>query len=351
MSRKGNKLIILLISLIFSLLIGALIFTMCGYSPVSAYMAIFRGGLGNRSAVINSLSQMTIIAFMGLAYIIAIKAGICNIGLEGQMFVGAIVAAVAGVYIKGLPQILHLLVVFVLSTAAAGVWGMLISTLKLKFGANEIITAIMLNFIAEYFTSYLVNGPMKVEGTVAQSEKVKASAQLPNLVDTPQLTSGIVIFIVLTILMYWIMKYTKFGFELRVTGENALAANTGGISSGKVMTSAMFISGAIAGAAGVIIVVGMNGRFIDGFSPGFGWDGVAVASLAGLSIIGNIFSAFLFGVLRAGATVVNRTASIPYDFIVVIQAFIVLLLGCPKLSEDLIAKVRKLAGRREKKDE
>ncbi len=343
MSKKsGNKILVLGISLFISLLVGAVIFAICGYSPLSAYAAIFKGGLGSRSALINSLSQTMIIAFMGLAYIVAIRAGICNIGLEGQMYVGAIAAAVAGVYMRGLPGVIHIPLVMLAAIVCGGLWGMLVAVLKIKFGANEIITAIMLNFIAENFTSYLVSGPMKVEGTVAQSEQIQNSARLPNLVETPRLSSGIFIFLVLTILMYLVMKYTKYGFEIRVNGENALAAETGGISSAKTMESAMFISGAIAGIGGAVIVAGVNGRFIDGFSPGFGWDGVAVASLAGLSMIGNIFSALLFGVLRSGATVVSRTARIPYDFIVVIQAFIVLLLGCPQLSESLYAKFRKV---------
>lgn len=258
------------------------------------------------------------------------------------MYVGAIAAAVAGVYMRGIPGMIHIPLVILAAIACGGLWGMLVAVLKIQFGANEIITAIMLNFIAENFTSYLVSGPMKVEGTVAQSEQIQNSARLPNLVETPRLSSGIFIFLALTILMYLVMKYTKYGFEIRVNGENALAAETGGISSAKTMESAMFISGAIAGIGGAVIVAGVNGRFIEGFSPGFGWDGVAVASLAGLSMIGNIFSALLFGVLKSGATVVSRTARIPYDFIVVIQAFIVLLLGCPQLSESLYEKFRKV---------
>lgn len=349
--KRGNQLLILITSLFISLVIGGVIFAMCGYSPVSAYIAIFRGGLGTPAAIINSLSQTMTIAFMGLAYIVAIRAGICNIGLEGQMYVGAIVATIAGVYIKGLPAVIHIPLVLILAIVASGLYGALIALLKIKFGANEIITAIMLNFIMENFTSYLVNGPIKVEGTVAQSDKVQESARLFNLVEIPQLSSGILIFVLLTAIMFWVMKYTKFGFKVRVTGENAMAAETGGISSAKIMTAAVFISGAIAGLAGAIIVIGVNGRFIDGFSAGYGWDGIAVASLAGLNMVGNMFSAFLFGVLKAGATVVNRTARIPYDFIVVIQAFVVLLLGCPKLSEELFMKLKGLLRRKEKRNE
>ena len=347
---RENKVFALLISLCISLLIGGIIFSLCGYSPVSAYAAIFAGGLGSGSAVINSLSQAMPIAFMGLAYIISMRAGLCNIGLEGQMYVGALAAVLAGVYIPGIPAVLHIPLILIVAIAASGLYGSLIAVLKIRFGANEIITAIMLNFIMEYFTSYLVNGPLKVEGTVAQSDRVRDSAILPNLVDTPQLSSGVLIFIALTFLIYFVVKYTKFGFEIRVTGENPLAAETGGIYADRIMTGAMFISGAIAGLAGAVMIIGVNGRFIDGFSSGYGWDGIAVASLAGLNIIGNIFSALLFGVLKAGAMVVSRTASIPYDFIVVIQAVIVLLLGCPRLSGELQDGLRKLFVRKEKKE-
>ena len=342
---KSKKFVVIVLALFISLLVGAVIFSMCGYSPISAYEAIFKGGLGNKSAVINSLSQAMIIAFMGLAYIISIRVGVCNIGLEGQMYVGAIVATIFGAYIKGLPLVIHLPLVLAMAIIASGLYGSLIAFLKIRFGADEIITAIMLNFIMEYFTSYLVNGPLKVAGTVAQSEKVRDSATLFYLVKTPKLSSGILIFAVLTMLMFFVMKYTKFGYQIRVTGENKLAAETGGIAVGKVMIMAVFISGAIAGLGGAVIVLGVNGRFIDGFSSGYGWDGIAVASLAGLSIIGNIFSALLLGILKAGATVVNRTAKIPYDFIVVIQAIIVLTLGCPRLFEGIFRFVENKIGK------
>ena len=349
-NKKGIRLFILVLSLGLSLLVGAIIFAACGYSPFSVYSAIFNGGIGSFSAIVSSLSQTMIIAFMGLAYIIAIRAGICNIGLEGQMYAGAITAAVVGVSFSGLTKAIHLPVVILLSVLTAGLYGVVIALLKIRFGANEIITAIMLNFCMENFTSYLVSGPLKMEGTVAQTEKIQESAQLANLVETPQLSSGILIFVVLTGVFFIIMKYTKWGYEVRVTGENIYAAETGGIKSAKIMMLSMFISGAIAGLAGAVIVTGVNGRFVEGFSSGYGWDGIAVASLAGLSILGNMFSALLFGILKAGAMVVNRTASIPYDFIVVIQACIVLMLGCPKLSERLFDKIAKIAERRKLHD-
>lgn len=345
-NNRTIRVFALLLSLVLSLLVGAVIFAVCGYSPASVYVAIFKGGLGSFSAIISSLSQTMTIAFMGLAYIVAIRAGICNIGLEGQMYAGAIVSAIVGVSVTGIPAVIHLPLVMLAAVTAAGIYGALIAVLKLKFGANEIITAIMLNFIMENFTAYLVSGPLKMEGTVAQTEQVQPTARLVNLIDIPQLSSGIIIFVLLTFLLFWVLKYTRFGYEIRVTGENTFAAETGGICASAKMTTAMFLSGAVAGLAGAIIVTGVNGRFVEGFSSGYGWDGIAVASLAGMSIIGNMFSALLFGVLKAGAMVVNRTAGIPYDFIVVIQAFIVLMLGCPRLSAELLEKIKKIAGRK-----
>lgn len=352
--KQGSrtKVILLFVSLLISLLIGAAVFSICGYSPVSAYAAIIRGGLGSQSAFINSLSQAMPIAFMGLAYIVAAKAGIINIGLEGQMYAGAMAAAVAGAYIKGIPMFLHILLVFISAAVAAGIWGMLIAGLKVKFGANEVITAIMLNFIMENFTSYLANGPLKSPGAVAQTERVLESAKLWDLVEVPQLSSGILVVTLITVFIFYYMRNTKAGYEMRVTGHNPYAARTNGISVNMRLIQAMFISGAIAGAAGAVMVIGVNGRFVDGFSAGYGWDGIAVASLAGLSIFGNLLSALLFGVLRAGATVVNRTARIPYDFILIIQAVIVLMLACPRLTESLVGTVGNIAAKlgRRKKD-
>lgn len=347
--ESKNRIKVLSVSLCISLLIGGAVFAICGYSPFSAYAAIIKGGLGSVSAFSNSLSQAMPISFMGLAYIVAAKVGVINIGLEGQMYAGAMAAAITGAYITGIPAGLHLLLVFAAGAAAAGVWGMLIAGLKVKFGANEVITAIMLNFIMENFTSYLANGPLKSPGTVAQTEKIQDSAKLWDLVEVPQLSSGILVIVIITLFSFIFFKKTKVGFEMRVTGSNAYAARTNGISVNKRMVEAMFFSGAIAGVAGTVMVIGVNGRFVEGFSAGYGWDGIAVASLAGLSVIGNLFSALLFGVLRAGAIVVNRTARIPYDFILIIQAVIVLMLACPRLTEyivNLFGKVFKGLGRR-----
>lgn len=347
--RTNNKLILLCVSLTISFLIGGIIFWGCGYSPVSAYAAILKGGLGNKSAFINSLSQAMPIAFMGLAYIVASKAGIINIGLEGQMYAGAMAAAIAGVCFSHLPRVLHLLAVFLFTIITSGTWGMLIAGLKIKFGANEVITAIMLNFIMENFTSYLANGPLKSPGTVAQTERVLESAKLWNLIETPQLSSGILIVLFITILMFIFMRNTRIGYEMRVIGQNYDAARTAGIPVSQRLVQVMFMSGAIAGLAGAVMVVGVNGRFVEGFSSGYGWDGVAVASLAGLSIFGNLLSALLFGVLRAGASMVNRTARIPYDFILVIQAVMILMLACPRLTETLVQAMGRVLNRRERR--
>jgi len=332
-----KKTLYLLMSLGLALLLGTLLLYVTGHDPILAYRMILRGSFGSRNAVLDSLSQATPIILTGLAFVVALKSGIVNIGAEGQLFAGAMAAAVVGHYVQGLPAFIHIPLAILAACVAGGLCGALIAFLKVRFGAHAVITAIMLNHIIINLMSYLVNFPLMAYGaTMGQTERIQETARLPIL--TQRLSIGILMALVVPVIMWFMFRYTQAGFEMQVTGKNLDAANTAGIRSGRRMIQALFISGAIAGLAGAIEILGSLHTFIDRFSPGYGFDGIAVAFLSGVSFIGVIFSGIFFGALTAGSFEMSIFARIPFDFAMVIQAMVIMLVAAPRLAEYIFSR-------------
>jgi len=337
LGASAKKTLYLLMSLAIALLLGTLLMYVTGHNPALAYRMILRGSFGSRNAVLNSLTQATPIILTGLAFVVALKSGIVNIGAEGQLFAGAMAAALVGHYVQGLPAFIHIPLAILAACVAGGLCGSLIAFLKVRFGAHAVITAIMLNHIIINFMSYLVNFPLMAYGAVmGQTEMIQDTARLPLL--TGRLSIGIVIAVIVPITMWFMFRYTQTGFEMQVTGKNLDAANTAGIRSGRRMIQALFISGAIAGLAGAIEILGSLHTFIDRFSPGYGFDGIAVAFLSGVSFIGVIFSGIFFGALTAGSFEMSIFARIPFDFAMVIQAMVIMLVAAPRLAEYIFSR-------------
>ena len=337
LTAQVKKILYLLLSLAIALFLGGILFYATGHDAIHAFGHIIQGAVGSRIAILNSLIQATPIIFTGLAFVVAIKSGIVNIGAEGQMYAGALAAALVGHYLQGVPAIIHIPAAIAAALVAGGLCGSLIAFLKVRFGAHAVITAIMLNHIIINFFSYLVNFPLLAYGSpVGRTEIIQDSARLPIL--TGRLNIGIIFAFIVPILVWIFFKYTKTGFEMQVTGKSIDAANTAGIKTGRRMIQALFMSGAIAGLAGAVEILGSLGTFIDRFSPGYGFDGIAVAFLSGLSSIGVIFSGLFFGALTAGSFRMNIVARIPFDFAMVIQAMVIMLVATPKLAEYIVSR-------------
>lgn len=324
------------VSLLLAMVISGVVMAVCGYNPFEAFGAIFAGAFQSQSGLAQTFTQATPLIFTGLAFTLAKKTTLINLGVEGQLLFGAMAAAVLGTVDLGLPTFLHLPLTLVAGMAVGGLFAALVGLLKVKFGSNEVIATIMLNEIAKLFCSYLVNGPFKAEGAVSQTVKVLPTAMLPRIMAKYQLTFAIVLAVLACIAVKFFMERTVKGFEIRCVGMGSVAAETAGINVGKMMIAAMFLSGAIAGLAGACHVTGVDRRFIEGFSPGYGFDGIAVAALAGENPIGVIFAGVIFGALRSGAMVLNRTTNIPTDFINVIQALVVILVAAPLLVKEIL---------------
>ena len=334
-----------ILSLLIAIVISGVIMAVCGYNPIEAFGAILAGSFGSQRAIVQTLTQATPLIFTGLAFAFAKKASLINLGAEGQLYMGALASAAVGMLDLGLPMALHLPLAVAAGDGrrggaagwrARGLYAGLVGVLKVKFGSNEVIATVMLNSIATYLVDYLLNGPMLAENSsVAQTERVLETAQLPRIFQQYQLTIAILLAVAACILVKLFMDRTALGYEIRAVGLNPDAAETAGISKAKVTIVALCISGCIAGLAGASHVLGVDRRLINGFSNDYGFSGISVAALAADSPVGVIFAGIVFGALRAGTMELNRTTSIPVEFVNVIQAMVVILVAAPLLVKEL----------------
>lgn len=320
-----------LIAILGAFIVGGILVALSGESAFEVFQALWKGSFGSVNSLATTLSKAIPLIFTGLGVAVAYRCGLFNIGAEGQLHIGAMVATLIAIWLTGLPKILMLPVVILSGGAAGMAWGGAAGFLKAKFGTHEVIVTIMLNYIAIFFTSYLANGPFKAEGPVSQTEIVPEAAQLAAIVPKTQLSTGLFLAILVSYLVYVFLWKTPWGFEIRAVGENPTSAEAGGISIYKNTIFAMALSGGIASLAGVTEVLGVYGRFIEGFSPEFGFTGIAVAILGRNHPVGVILSAVLFGALSAGALQMDRVTDVSGSMVVIIQGLVILFVAAPEL--------------------
>jgi len=329
-----------IIAVIAAFLIGAIILLVTGYSPLEAYGTMLFGAFGDIYGIGQTLTQATPILFTALAFVLAFKCGLFNLGAEGQLIIGGFFAAVVGISFAGLPIFLHLPFAVLAGAFGGAIWGLVPAVLKAKLGAHEVITTMMLSYVALYVTSYFVNYPLKAPGPVAQTIPIQPSAELPRLLPVTQLSAAFILSIAAAAATAYLLERTTIGYEVRAIGLNPAAAQNAGINTKKMIVLAMVLSGAIAGIGGAGEILGVHRRFIDGFSPGYGWDGLAVALIGGLNPIGSIVAAILFGAIRSGGISMNVSTGVPLDLITVLQGLVVLFVAAPKI----IGYIRKKGG-------
>ena len=217
-----------ILSLLIAIVISGVIMAVCGYNPIEAFGAILAGSFGSQRAIVQTLTQATPLIFTGLAFAFAKKASLINLGAEGQLYMGALASAAVGMLDLGLPMALHLPLAVAAGMAAGGLYAGLLGVLKVKFGSNEVIATVMLNSIATYLVDYLLNGPMLAENSsVAQTERVLETAQLPRIFQQYQLTIAILLAVAACILVKLFMDRTALGYEIRAVGLNSTGAVAG----------------------------------------------------------------------------------------------------------------------------
>jgi simple sugar transport system permease protein len=342
-SGKGRKSDILfsLIAMVCSFIMAGVIILCIGRSPLEAYAALFQGAFGSISSIANTLCKSVPLMFTGLAVSFAMKGGLLNVGAEGQLYIGAFSSVAVALSFPGLPGFILLPAAILTGCLGGAVWGGIVGLLKAKRGVNEVIVTLMMNYIAILFTSYLVNGPFKAKGMVPQTEAIPVGASLPKLIPRTQLTVALIIAVIVVYLAYLFLRKTSWGYEIRAVGENSCAAEAAGINITKNIILTMAISGGIAALAGISEALGTYGRFIDKFSPSFGFTGIAIAVLGRGNPLGTIITAILFGAMDAGSMRMNRVAGISGSMVSVIQGLVILFIAAPQIFRVLFAGRRK----------
>jgi simple sugar transport system permease protein len=314
-----------LIAVALALLIGAGLIAAWGVSPLKAYAALVDGAFGNRNSIAETLLRSVPLTFAGLGVAIAFRGGAFNVGAEGQLFVGATAATFAGIELAGAPVAFVLAVMVIAAFVAGAAWSGLAGVLKLGFGASELITTIMLNYVAIYLVSYLLHGPLQDPNSyLPQTVPLPRAIAPPVLIAKTRLHAGFLLGLLAVLLAHLALWHTTFGFRLRVAGLNPRAARNAGISATGVTLSAFLLSGGLAGLAGLMEVVGVQHRMIENLSPGYGYTAIIVALLGQTNPIGVLAAAILFAALQVGATTMESGAGVPSTLATILQGLVVL---------------------------
>ena len=317
------------ITIALALIAGGLILELSGKDALDTYRVLFEWGLGTERARANSLLAATPLIFTGLATAIAFRAGVFNIGVEGSLYIGALAAAWVGFTFVGWTGSALIIAAFVAAGVAGGLWGLIPGYLKARLRVDEVVTTIMLNYVAIEFTSYMVqSGPFFVPGMAnAMSKTIAPQAQLPHLVRSSQFNVTFLVALGVVLLVILLMQRSTLGYEIRVVGDNPLFARWSGMPTARTILYVMFLSGVIGGLAGAGQVLGVHYNFTARFSRGFGFDGITVALLGRNSPVGVLIGALLFGVLRSGGTTIEVFTDVPIDLVDIVQALIILFVA------------------------
>ena len=290
---------------------GALI-ALSGAPVIEAYRQIAIGAFGSRLAVTETLTRATPLVFTGLAVAVAFRAKVWNIGAEGQFYLGAIAVAALGAQISGPSAVL--IPALMLVGALAGMALLLLPlALRLRFGVDEVVTTLLLNFVAILFVSMMIEGPLKDPLAFGwpQSVPVPPEAELPKLVERSRLHIGLLLGIALAVIVYLVQTRTLFGLQSKAAGLNARAARFAGVPLGLTLVKVACLSGGLAGLAGAVEVLGVKGYVTTDLSPGYGYTGILVAMLAALHPIGVVASALFAAAMFVGADGMGRVLGIP----------------------------------------
>ncbi len=339
-SEFEDLVIVPIFAVIVALVVGALVMLATAVDLPTigqSYIALVRGSVGSISALSETLTSAAPLILAGLGLAIGFRAGLFNIGAEGQIILGGLAAAIVGFSVTGLPWIIHLPLALLVGALVGGLYASIAGWLRAATGAHEVISTIMLNLIALRLLDYM----LKVDWVQREgrddpiSRTVLETADLPRLLTwlDPNLRvhAGIILVIIAVIAAQWFLFHTKMGFEFRASGKNPDAARYAGMRASATIVLAMGTAGAMAGLAGANQVLGVLDRATPGFSAGIGFDAIAVALLGRSHPIGVLFAGLLFGALEAGGRQMQVDAGVSIDLIGIIQALIIVFIAAPLL--------------------
>ncbi|MGL5951405.1 MAG: ABC transporter permease [Cetobacterium sp.] len=329
-----------IVAVLLALLIGAGIILYMGESPVKAYYYLFTGAFDGLTPIARTLLEATPLIFTGLSVLVAFKGGMFNIGAQGQMTMAGLAAAAVGGFVANV-FISNVFVILIIGGLAGFLWAAVAGWLKAKLGVHEVISTIMLNYIAVSFEQYCLNYPLKAPGFNPQTPAVIQSARLGKLLDVRvPLNYGFIIALISVFVVWFILEKTVLGYHIKAVGFNPTAAENNGINVKKVILLTLGIAGFLAGLGGVERVLGGVGQYAykTGLTATYGFDGIAVALLGKNTPIGALLAAILFAALRVGGRAMQFNTTVPSQMVIMIQAIIILLIAAENMIRSWLEK-------------
>ncbi|MDW6022571.1 ABC transporter permease [Mesorhizobium sp. BAC0120] len=311
------------LAIVLALALGAVVVLAVGESPTNVLVTLINGAFGSPERIAGTLLQATPILVCGIAACISLRGGLFNIGIEGQLFMGGFAAAWVG-FSFSLPPFVHMLAAIASAALAGLLWIAIPAWFRARYNTNEVVSTILTNYVAVLITSYLTINIFKAPGGLSETPPILPSAHLPELFSFSRLNWGLVIGLALAVAVHFFFQRTARGYAISEMGANPRFAEYGGIDIKRQCLFVLLASGAVGGLAGGIEALGVHHRFMEGFAPGFGFDGVIAALLANGSPLGTIATALFFGALRNGSLLLEVDTTASREIITVVQALIIL---------------------------
>ncbi|GAB4479807.1 MAG: ABC transporter permease [Anaerolineales bacterium] len=314
-------------AVIAALIVGAVLIAITGVDPFFAYQKMWEGIAKSNYQIGLVFVKATPLLIIGLGLGFVFNSGVFNIGAEGQLYMGALLGTTIAIQDWGLPAWLHISLSLLGGFIGGGVWGLLPGYLKARHNINEVITTILLNYIAIYIVSYFTHGPLRdnplAEAALPQTPEVQLSAQLPLIWPPTRLHAGYPLALLLAVILYVVTYRMAFGYKARAVGSSPAAAHYAGMNTTLIMVVVMVVSGGLAGVAGTVEILGVQHRLRDMFSPGLGYTAIAIALMGNNHPFGIILASLLFGALQVGANNMQALAGVPVTIVDVIQATVI----------------------------
>lgn len=359
-----NKFLVSLLAVILGIITGALVMLLTGYDPIKAYEGLLRGAgfiiqvpsnatLGDilfNKRFGDTLLNTTTLILTGLSIAFAFKTGLFNIGVPGQMLMGGFFGVFIGAKLS-LPFFIHAPLAVLAALLGGALWALLPGVLKAKFGINEVVTAIMMNYISlwsvYYFVQTFLKGNFETESAVIKPSASLRVEALTKLYHGSNINIGLFLAIAVALIVWWILEKTTFGYELKAVGYNIHASKYAGIKVNRNMILSMMISGAIAGLAGAVYYLGYTNNIKVGSLPQAGYDGIAVSLLGLNNPFGVLLSAFFFGLMNAGGLYMNAATKVPNELVPIIVAIIVYFAATSLMFDNWLRRVGNIFKRKE----
>lgn len=322
--QKTNRYVTLFITLVFSMLVGAVFMWIVGYHPLDAYIQLFKGAFGGKVEFGTTVQKFVPILLTGIGFAVAGRVGCFNAGIEGELYLGAIAAAFVGHWVQGVPAPIHMLLCFLAAAVVGALWAAIPAVLKNKWNVNEICVCILSSYVAKYLTSYLCNGPMSAMTGMPQTPEVEEGVKLTQILEPSQANTGLFIAILILAVVIWMLYKSTLGYKLNMVGLNPFHAQYMGIDPKKMILQGMLISGAIGGIAGAIETLGVYGYFLDNFSLNIANDGMLASMIVWNDIRLIPVMSFFIAVLKAGSLSMERFAGVPRSIVDTITAVFII---------------------------